>query len=62
MLYNIEQKKIVKQITCLKCKYYDKKINRCNGGIGKLCFLYDQKTGTIIDSVTKLPLKLKQED
>ena len=39
--------------------YYDSKKNRCNG-IGKACFEYDEKTQTIIDPVTKLPLKFER--
>lgn len=58
MLYNKETKKIKTNADCLTCKYFDKKLQKCNG-IGKACFEYDEKTGTAIDPVTKMAIKLK---
>ena len=59
MLFNIEQKKIKNTTHCLECKYRDKQTNKCSG-IGKVCFEYDEKTQTILDPITKLPLKLER--
>ena len=59
MLFNIEKKQINNETHCFECQYYDSKKNRCNG-IGKACFEYDDKTQTIIDPVTKLPLKFER--
>lgn len=56
MLYNIEKKKIKDITDCTKCPYFCK--GKCNG-IGKVCFEYDKKTHTIIDTITKMPIKLK---
>ena len=58
MIYDIDNKKIHNALDCLDCPYFDKKLKKC-GGIGKRCFEYDEKTRTIIDPITKLPLKLK---
>jgi hypothetical protein len=33
-------------------------LKKCEG-LNKNCFLYDEKTKTAIDGVTKLPIKLK---
>lgn len=57
MLYNIEKKKIKTATTCVDCPYLDKALHRCEG-INKCCFEYDAVTKTIIDGVTKLPLKV----
>lgn len=56
MLFNIDTGEIKKSIDCFTCPFFDKKLKKCNG-IGKTCFEYDQKTMTIIDPVTGLPLK-----
>ena len=61
MLYNIELKCIKANSHCFKCRYFDKHTKRCSG-IGKVCFEYDEKTQTIIDSVTKLPLKINNKE
>ena len=58
MLYNIEKNKIQSQVQCLTCRHYDKKLKKCNG-LNICCFEYDNATKTIIDGVTKLPLKMK---
>ena len=58
MLYNISKSKVTTKVDCLTCQYFDKKKKVCNG-LGKFCFEYDDKTRTIIDPITKLPLKLK---
>lgn len=58
MIYNIKKKKVKKSVDCLTCPYFDREKKKCNG-IGKICFEYDEKTRTIIDPITKLPLKLK---
>lgn len=63
MLYNIEQKKVQSFFDCYRCSYYDITLKKCNG-LNKCCFIYDEKTKTIIDGVTKMPLditKLKGE-
>lgn len=60
MLYNIKNKKIKKSIDCLKCEYFDKYNKKCVG-IGKRCFEFDEKTRTIIDPITKLPMRLGEE-
>lgn len=60
MLYNINKQKIHKSLDCLECEYFDKYSKKCKG-IGKCCFEYDEKTHTIIDPITKLPLRLKEE-
>ena len=54
MLYNIEQKTIKTDLTCLECPHFDKDLKKCVG-IGKVCFEFDQVTNTCIDSVTGLP-------
>ena len=59
MLYNIEQNKKQSVLTCADCQYFDKKTLLCSG-INKACFEYDEKTDTIIDGVTKLPLNLNK--
>lgn len=60
MLYNKETNKIRKQTDCMTCQYFDKQEKRCRG-LGKTCFEFDKKTQTIIDPITKLPIKLKGE-
>ena len=59
MLYNIKEKKIKNSALCLKCEHFDKKTHKCSG-IGKVCFEYDSKTNTIIDAITKMPLKVER--
>lgn len=61
MLYNIEQNEKQSVLTCANCQYFDKKTLLCSG-INKACFEYDEKTDTIIDGVTKLPLNLNKEN
>lgn len=58
MLYNNEKKQIKVATDCLTCTFFDKKLKRCVGGLGKNCFEYDPKTHTAIDPKTKLPIKL----
>ena len=57
MLYNNKLKAIHKATDCLTCRCFDKAKKKC-GGIGKVCFEYDEKTKTAIDPITKLPIKL----
>jgi hypothetical protein len=57
MLYNYELKKVQASSQCLNCRCFDRKNKKCLG-LGKICFEYDPKTKTAIDSVTKLPIKL----
>ena len=59
MLFNIKEKKVKNTTTCLNCKFYDKKKHKCSG-IGKVCFEYDEKTQTLIDPITQMPLKLER--
>lgn len=56
MLYNKNLKKVKASSDCITCPNFDKKLKKCNG-IGKVCFEYDEKTKTIFDSITKLPIK-----
>lgn len=60
MLYNIELGGIQKPTQCITCPYFNQTLKRCEG-LNKNCFLYDDKTDTIIDGVTKLPLKIKRK-
>ena len=61
MLYNIEKKQKQTMLTCATCPYMDKKTLLCSG-INKACFEYDEKTDTIIDGITKLPLNLNEKE
>ena len=61
MLYNIKKQSRHTNIDCLTCEHFDKRLKKCVGGIGKTCFEYDEKTMTLIDPVTKLPLHIKGE-
>ena len=56
MLYNKDLKKIQATKQCMSCELFDKKRKKCNG-IGKICFEYDEKTQTVIDPITRLPIK-----
>lgn len=56
MLYNIEKNRPKRDSDCLSCQYFNAEQNCCNG-MNKNCFAYDKKTGTLIDGITKLPLK-----
>ena len=62
MLYNLEQKRVKKKSVtdCINCPYFNVKLKKCEG-LNKNCFLYDEKTKTIVDGVTKLPLKINEE-
>ena len=57
MLFNIERNKVNKTGYCIGCKHFDRAKKQCEG-IGKTCFLYDPKTKTVIDPITKLPIKI----
>jgi hypothetical protein len=59
MLYNIELNKVRTKVDCQTCKYFDRRTKDCKG-IGKCCFEYNEKTRTIFDPITKLPLKLER--
>lgn len=58
MLYNHGLGKVQKPTDCITCPYFNQTLKKCEG-LNKNCFLYDEKTQTIIDGVTKLPLKIK---
>ena len=58
MLYNLKKRRIKKATDCASCPYFDKETKKCSG-MNKNCFLYDEKTKTIVDGITKLPLKIK---
>ena len=58
MLYNHGLGKVQKPTQCITCPYFNQTLKKCEG-LNKNCFLYDDKTQTIIDGVTKLPLKIK---
>ena len=57
MLYNIKEGRPQSMVMCLKCEKWNKQQMRCVGGMNKICFAYDHITGTIIDGITKLPIK-----
>lgn len=57
MLYNIETGKVKELGDCAQCSHFNKTDLRCEG-LNKCCFEFDEKTKTIIDGVTKLPLKM----
>lgn len=59
MLYNKNLKKPRTNLDCLKCEYFDKHKKKCNG-LGVICEEYDPLTGTLIDSLTKLPKKSEE--
>lgn len=59
MLYNVKEKKLINSVMCEKCEY--KEGIKCKG-IGKCCFLYDEKTGTLVDPLTRKPIKSRKED
>lgn len=59
MLFNVKNRKPQTNINCLTCPYFDKKNKKCKG-IGKACFEYDEKTKTIYDPITHLPIKPKE--
>ena len=61
MLYNKDTKKTLNVVDCPKCPYFDKKKKRCNG-LNIKCFEYDHKTMTIIDPITKLPIKILNKE
>ena len=56
MLYNKNFKSTQKNTQCLNCELFDKKRKKCNG-FGKICFEYDDKIQTVIDPITRLPIK-----
>jgi len=60
MLYNINEKQVATMVMCLTCDHYNKETKHCEG-LDLVCFEYDDKTQTIIDGKTKLPLVLKGE-
>lgn len=57
MLYDKELKRVHTNLDCVSCPYFDKRMKKCVGGIGKNCFEYDPKTQTCLDPKTKLPIK-----
>lgn len=59
MLLNIDKERKQVNSDCLTCPYFDKVKKKCSG-IGKRCFEFDEKTGTIYDPITKLPLKINK--
>lgn len=59
MLYNIEKKELKTDKTCIGCAYYDKRLKKCDG-LNKCCFEYDPKTQTVIDGITKMPMKIEK--
>lgn len=60
MLYNIIKDKVKGMVDCIDCDAFDKNLKKCNG-IGKVCFEYDEKTQTLYDNITKLPMRKKGE-
>lgn len=55
---NLEPKKFV---DCLTCKYHNKFLKKCEGK-GIECFEYDTLINTLIDPITKLPIKKIKEE
>lgn len=55
IIYNVKTDNKKKMTDCLNCEHFDRKNKKCNG-LGKNCFIMD-KTGTLIDPVTGLPVK-----
>jgi hypothetical protein len=55
MLYDNYLKREHTRADCLTCEYFDKQLKVCNG-LNKKCFEYDEKTKTIIDGITKMPV------
>lgn len=58
MIFNVEKKTIRTKTTCVECRFYDNKTQKCNGGIGNVCFELD-KFGNLIDPKTGLKFKKK---
>lgn len=61
MLYNVNNKKIQTVIDCFTCPHYNPTTLGCSG-LNKVCFEYDEKTQTIIDGVTKLPINVNKKE
>lgn len=61
MLYNKKRQKPNKTSYCMNCVYFNKRMKQCEG-IGINCFIYDPKSRTVIDPITKLPIKIKTSD
>ena len=57
MLFNLKLNKVQASSQCITCPHFDKTQKKCFG-IGKCCAEYDPKTRTVIDPVTKMPLKV----
>ena len=56
MLYNKNLHKVQASSDCITCPHFDKTTKKCKG-FGKVCFEYDPKTKTVIDPITRLPIK-----
>ena len=56
MLLNIDKERKQVNSDCLTCPYFDKVKKKCNG-IGTVCFEFDEKTGTVYEPITHLPIK-----
>lgn len=59
MLYNVEKKKIRESVDCVLCDKFNRTTKTCEG-FGKVCFEYDEKTKTIVDPITKLPISISK--
>lgn len=56
-LYNITYKRKKEVEDCFTCPAFDKVLKKCNG-LDSVCFQYDEKTRTVINGKTKLPMKV----
>ena len=59
MLYNKIKKRVKSNADCLLCPHFNREKKKCEGGIGKICFEYDERTMVCLDPVTKLPIKFE---
>lgn len=57
MLYNIDLEKVKTSIDCINCGYFDKVSKKCKG-FGVVCFEFDDKTNTLLDPITRMPINL----
>lgn len=61
MLYNIDKDRVKMDTDCLQCVHYDAFEKKCMG-LGIVCYIYDENSNVIIDSVTRLPIKINNKE
>ena len=59
MLYDTKLGRPHNYLDCEQCARYNKRLQKCEGGYNVQCFEFDPYTQTVIDGVTKLPLRLE---